>query len=259
MRHVFLSPHMDDVVLSSGSHILNLLNKKKEVHIITVFTSFGSRPISWDAQKYLMKSGFFRLDSFTKARKNEDLNSMHMLDIPFVQLDFIDGGFRKDSKEKFVYPTFDHLFSGSVAHEDARLIQTIKKTLTSSLYSRNWNFINSGNVFPSIQPSDILYAPLGIGNHADHIIVNRIAQTLPNKTYYWLDQPYAWKTTPHSRNWDFFNSGNVYGEYREAFRVPHQKKKEEVLSCYRSQLWQLYPHWIPKIDEVFFEKKSTRW
>jgi LmbE family N-acetylglucosaminyl deacetylase len=238
---------MDDAVLSSGSHILNLLNTKKGVQIITVFTSFGSRPISWDAQKYLMKSGFFRLDSFTKARKNEDLNSMHMLDIPFVQLDFIDGGFRKDSKEKFFYPTFDHLCSGKVPHEDVRLIQTIKKTLNSSLHSRNWNFINSGNVLPGIQPSDILYAPLGIGNHADHIIVNRVAQTLPNKTYYWLDQPYAWKAKINQQH-----------GYKEAFRVPHQKKKEEVLSCYRSQMWQLYPHWIPKIDEVFFEKKSTR-
>jgi len=222
---------MDDAVLSSGSYILTLLNKKKDVQIITVFTSFGSRPISWGAQKYLMKSGFSRLDSFTKARKNEDMNSMHMLDIPFVHLEFIDGGFRKDSKEKFFYTTFDYLCSGKVPHEDVRLIPAIKKTLTSSL----------------IHASDILYTPLGIGNHADHIIVNRVAQTLPNKTYYWLDQPYAWKAKINQQ----------YG-YKETFRVPHQKKKEEVLSCYRSQIWQLYPHGIPKIDEVFFEKKPTR-
>jgi len=229
MRHIFLSPHMDDAILSAGNHILTLIKGKKQVSVITVFTGFGTRPISWDTQKYLLKSGFFRLRSFERARHAEDIRAMDALHVPYTHMDLIDGGFRKNTDNTFLYPTHTHLFSGTIARKDMHLIRTVKKTLS-----------------PLIKHSDILYAPLGIGNHADHIIVNRVAHTLPNKTYYWLDQPYAQEA----------NTNQQHG-YTEAFRVPHQKKKESIIGYYQSQIRQLYPNGIPPIDEVFFEKKSA--
>ena len=221
---------MDDAVLSAGSYILTLIKEKKSVCILTLCTQFGTRPISWDAQKYVMKSGFLRLRSFERARHAEDIHAMDTLHIPYTHLDFIDGGFRKNTDNTFLYPTHTHLFSGTIARKDMHLIQTVQNTLS-----------------PIIKHSDILYAPLGIGDHADHIIINRIAQTLSNKTYYWLDQPYAWGEGVTSK----------YG-YKEVFRIPHQKKKEKILAVYKSQIQLLYPNGIPPIDEVFFEKKRAQ-
>lgn len=226
MRHIFLSPHMDDVVLSAGSYILTLLTKKESVSVITVFTEFGKRPISLNAQKYLFDSGCLRLSAFSIKRKTEDKKAMDLLGTPYTYLAYIDGGFRKDKKNAKVYPTFHHLFSGYIVEADKELIKQITTDLSSV-----------------IKKSDIIYAPLGIGNHADHIIINQIAQTLPNRKCFWLDQPYAWKA----------KMNHHYG-YKETFRVTHQKKKERILSCYRSQIKQLYPHGIPHIDELFLTK-----
>ncbi len=229
MRHIFLSPHMDDAVLSAGNYMLQLLKNRKEIMTIAVFTSFGSRPISLNAQIYLIKSGFFSLHSFAKKRKEEDINAMRFLHTPYTHLDYIDGAFRKTTKGTHIYPTFRKLFSGIITHEDEKHMQTWRRKIMSFC-----------------KKTDIIYAPLGIGNHADHIIVNRIAQTLPNKIYFWLDQPYA-----HDKN--------IYQHkgYQEVFRIPHQIKKESLQNEYRSQIKLIYSRRIPTIDEVFFEKNKS--
>jgi len=220
---------MDDAVLSAGNLLLSLVEKHTNVLIITIFTEFGKRPINWDAQKYIIKSGHCRISAFSNARKNEDICAMNMLGAKFKHLDFIDGGFRKNRNKTLLYPTYKKLFSGTINLYDKQLTKKIGCVLK-----------------PIIKKSDILYAPLGIGNHADHIVVNQAAQTLPNKTYYWLDQPYA------SNLKEYKTTG-----YSEAFRVPHQKKKEDIIACYTSQVQLVFPEGIPKINEVFFENKLT--
>lgn len=227
MRHVFLSPHMDDAVFSAGNLLLQLIKERKDVLVITLFTSFGARPISWDAQKYLFRSGFFRMSSFASARKKEDVKAMSMLGVSHTHLDFIDGGFRRDNRGNLLYPTFDQLFSGAVNPSDIKIMQIMKRTLQSLIHK-----------------SDILYAPVGVGNHADHLITNRIARTFSNKTYFWIDQPYA------------ENKKNIFadGKYKKAFSVKHNRHKDRLIRCYTSQTRHLYPHGVPNINEVFFTK-----
>lgn len=230
MRHVFLSPHMDDAVLSAGSLILTLIKEKKHVVIVTVFSNFGKRPISFPAQKYIFRSGCIRLSTFSEKRKGEDQKAMDLLGIPCKYLMYVDGGFRKNPQGKLLYPTFNELFSGTISFYDKKLLKKLEK-----------------DILACVRKPDIIYAPLAVGNHADHILVNRIAKTLPNITYYWLDQPYGWeKRIPL----------HVAG-YNEVFRLSHKKEKKKILSCYPSQIKLLYPKGIPFIDEVFFERKSN--
>lgn len=215
---------MDDAVLSAGSLLVTLVKKRKKVLIITLFTSFGNRPISWDAQTYLMRSGFVRIRSFNVARKNEDAKAMKTLGAEFIHLDYVDGAFRKDNTGTILYPTFDQLYSGTLAPSDNQAIGMVRKKLRSY-----------------IKPSDVLYAPLGVGQHTDHLIVNKIAGTFGNKTYYWLDQPYAYNLKT-----------NDALSYRKAFRMRHDARKGHLITCYASQLRHLYPHGIPRLEEVFF-------
>lgn len=227
MRHVFLSPHMDDAVFSAGSLLLQLVKKRKDVLIITLFTSFGTRPISWDAQKYLFRSGFLRISSFTGARKKEDVKAMSILGVPYAHLDFVDGGFRRNNHGRLLYPTFTELFSGAVNPSDKKNIPTIRRALQSLIHT-----------------SDILYAPIGVGNHADHLIVNQVTRTFSNKTYFWLDQPYAG------------NGKNIFTgqKYKKNLALKHNKYKDRLIHCYTSQTRHLYPHGIPHTDDLILVK-----
>jgi len=215
---------MDDAVLSAGSHIIELIKQKQEVTVITVFTAFGTRPTSWDAQIYLIKSKHLSIQKFEKQRKKEDEKAMQLLGVSYKHLDFIDGGFRKNNEKKLVYPLYIKLFSGHVHPDDRETEEKIYTLLK-----------------PLIHPSDILYAPLSIGNHADHIMLNHVAHRFSNQTYFWLDQPYAWKR------------GIKKGmPYHEAFRTHYHPQKKQAIICYTSQVKQLYLHGIPKSTEIFY-------
>jgi len=241
MRHIFLSPHLDDAILSAGNYICTLCAQKKHILIVTIFSSFRSRFPSFDAWKNIVHAGCMTPTQFEKKRKKEDSQAMDLLGVPFHHMDYIDGGFRKNEKGKHLYPSFADVFRGDISPEDKALIPKIQASLSSI-----------------IRPSDTLYAPLAFGNHIDHIITRQIVSTFPNTTYFWLDQPYAWNNDNDSRNWDFFNSGNREKRYQKSFRISHDKKKEEALSCYRSQIPILFPQGIPPMDDVFFEKIPTR-
>jgi LmbE family N-acetylglucosaminyl deacetylase len=218
---------MDDAVLSAGSLLLSLIKKRADVLIITVFTQFGTGIPTWDSLKYIIKSGNVTTQSFEKKRVEEDRQAMHMLGARSIHLPFIDGGFRKKQEGGYLYPDRISLFSGYVHKEDRNITKSIKETIQSYC-----------------SPQDILYAPLAIGSHADHIIINRIVKSFHQKTYFWLDQPYAENShsEPHKNR------------YTLKRKVAHDDKKDQLIHCYSSQVRLLYPKGIPHVDELFFIK-----
>ena len=98
----------------------------------------------------------------------------------YVHLGFTDAGFRKVEfrfpKRKFIYPTFDKksLFSGKISGLDSNLIIYV--------YEKIKGLVRSG---------DILYGPVGVGGHVDHVIINKLLKKFDNQSHFWLDQPYS--------------------------------------------------------------------
>jgi hypothetical protein len=221
---------MDDAVLSAGSRIIQLKETHEQVQVITIFTKFVNGSTTWDSKKYLIKSHALNTTLFEKKRIEEDIRAMNRLRVDFLHLSYIDAGFRKTAKNNHAYSNYSELFSGNLNPDDVLLMEKISNDIKSRIH-----------------PADIIYAPVAIGKHADHILINRIAKTLPNKTYFWLDQPYAYdhNETPKKN-------------YRKALTIPFTPEKKMVFSEYRSQVKQLYPHGIPHIDELFYTLPSIR-
>ena len=249
MRHVFVSPHMDDAVFSAGELILSLVAKKKKVLVVTVFTEFGDGPISWDARRYLYCSGFWSLTKFSKARKQEDIRVMIKLGVDYLHLGFIDGGFRLRKSvgflknlsayiglgPKFIYPfhTKKSLFSGIVSNYD--------KVLLRKIYSKLEKIVKS---------NDILYGPICVGNHADHLVVREVSSSFKNKKYFWVDQPYIIEEGGEKQLKSFKIS------YKKSLSVRKVIRKMEVVRYYKSQVKCLYSEGVKLAREKIYEEKN---
>lgn len=195
MRHIFISPHLDDAVLSAGDLIVKLLKSGEKIRIITVFTDFGKGPMHWSARRYVFDSGALTASGFKRLRLLEDKRAMEKLGVnDYHYLNFTDAYFRLrlnrikfrklqnaaawlGLKSCFLYPDSAALFSGKIDKQDKRLVTEIcdrLKRLTA--------------------PPDKVYGPLGVGGHVDHIIVNQAVKKLKAAgKYFWLDLPYAVK------------------------------------------------------------------
>lgn len=169
MRHVFISPHLDDAILSCGGYISFLAGKKQKILVITVFSDFGRGPVSLSARQYMWHCGALTIKQFQTKRITEDRLAMETIGADHSHLGFMDAYFRR------FYSNHRQLFSGRINPADKKLVGLIEKKLLSL-----------------IKRSDILYGPIGVGGHVDHIIVSQIVKSLPaEKKMFWLDQPYA--------------------------------------------------------------------
>lgn len=227
------SPHLDDAVLDCADHIKQWLNQKHHVHVITIFSKFGTSSPTQDTSDYLHQSGFSDTYSFEKARIQEDIQAMNKLGVSWEHLGYIDGGFRRNPQP--VYSNYQQLFSGHVKHEDKPILTSLQHTLSHQLKATNLACI-----------------PLGIGNHADHIITRRVVENLmpAEQIIYYVDYPYCLNYT----NWTLATIAKVFF-LRKSFIFTSQFKST-ILGCYSSQIPLLFTS-QPLYPEVIVTHNSS--
>lgn len=142
-EHVYVSPHMDDVVFSCSGRIATQLSKGESVLIVTVFTG------DVDEKKKPRDIAFAPLIN-TKKRRFEDSNAMERLGVDYIQLDYLDGIFR------YKIPLFRYRLKFRAAGSDAVLSDTILRDIRKICTATD---------------NKRLYLPLGVGQHVDHQIL----------------------------------------------------------------------------------------
>lgn len=216
LKIVVFSPHLDDAALDAGDHIRAWTSKGHEVTVVTIFSSFIGKKISKDARRYTGIE-FRSPQEFEEVRKKEDKKAMALLGVDWKHLDFVDGGFRIHN-DALVYPSFRELFSGTISSFDRMTQQKLEKKMMPYLeFSR-------------------AYVPLGVGRHADHILVRRAAEAVFPKSSlgYYIDYPYALSPL----NWSPVQIFTVL-RLKKSF-IWFKKTKESLLSCYSSQISRLF-------------------
>lgn len=157
---VFISPHLDDVVLSCGAHIAALVNEAVAVDIVSVFTGAGEEAAPEIAALY-------------ETRRNDDIKAAALLGATPVHLGFTDAPFR--NKRYYNFSTL--LFHHQLPEEELTLVHRIAERLRVLLHA--------------VQP-DQVYFPLGVGGHIDHHIVFAAGLLSEGFPVSWYEElPYA--------------------------------------------------------------------
>ncbi|OQY29793.1 MAG: hypothetical protein B6I38_07890 [Anaerolineaceae bacterium 4572_5.1] len=173
MRWVYLSPHLDDAILSCGGIIFEQGQAGVPVEIWNLMSGIPSAnlPLSDLARSVHASTGFDSAKKTMDCRLAEDRLAARRVDAFPRYFDFLDSIYRRDENGS---PLYTNDIFGPPHPADNTLITQIASLLRENL-----------------QADDILVCPLTIGNHPDHVILRRAAEKIEHPLYYYADIPYA--------------------------------------------------------------------
>ncbi len=182
-RHIFLSPHFDDVVYSCGGTLGVQLSSGLRPLVITIFGGVPSAntqlsPIAAQIHREMGVSLSLGAGAAIEIRRKEDAAALDYLQVDYLWLDYLEAIYRGTPA---YYTTKEQLIGGDVNNADLAIDHQLAQdlvTLAERLPDAAW------------------YAPLGIGRHIDHQIVSSAADRLiqrGSKVYLYEEFPYVLK------------------------------------------------------------------
>jgi O-antigen/teichoic acid export membrane protein/LmbE family N-acetylglucosaminyl deacetylase len=243
---LFLSPHLDDAVLSCGGTISRLAAAGERVVIATLFTADlpEDEPVSWLAQRNLRAWRMFDTQSPFAERCQEDIRAARRLGAETIHLGLLDGMYRHKPDGTFYYPK--NTVGVPLDREDEALTGAAVQRLlreTAQRYSSSEGLK--------------LFAPLGIGGHVDHVIVRSSAEAVfgqASVTYY-EEIPYVARKE-NSRELPVNGGVSQIGEAWIATRMvltpAETEARIEASACYESQIPGLFPTRMERNLEILF-------
>ncbi len=171
MRLIYISPHLDDAVLSAGGLIFDQARAGQRVEIWTVVCGFppegGLTPF---AQALHFRWGFASAEETVRVRRAEDGRAAAIVGAQAVHFDVPDCIYRRGADGEPLYPM-------GVFVEPHPAEADLAARITSTLAAR-------------LEPDDVLFCPLTIGDHVDHVTVRKAAEGLGRPLRYFADIPY---------------------------------------------------------------------
>jgi len=231
----FISPHFDDAIYSAYGLIDFLSRTGKPVALITVFTE-ASSPSTLSAKKFLGSCGYKSAETLFKDRASENKSVCIKLKISEYNLGFTDALWRKKQKKNRIERTFasfipeiGHIYPTFRFHIKHGAISQLDKDLECEIASKISTIVKDDK-------KSILFAPLSLGKHIDHILVRNAVGSIRNTTVvYWEDYPYSLKF----KDQDNFVESN--GLKRSVFTTFDQRNKEAYIKMYKSQFKAMFP------------------
>ena len=223
MKIFYISPHYDDAVGSCGAR-MSRDKMENEVNLITVFSEV-KKPFSEYAN---MLHAYWNLKNPLSDRENENINVCKFLKINNIMLGFFDSIYRTFNNE-YIYPSQESIFS-KVSPLDSELIENIKNA-----------------ILRYITKEDLIFFPLGVGSHVDHIIVSEVGKILKSENYkvsFYLDFYYTGMLPEMCESLD---------EVKIKFDSNFVNDKINAVKLYKSQVHMLYGD-ESKITEYYNNK-----
>ena len=170
MRWVYLSPHLDDAVLSAGGLIYEQTRSGIPVEIWTFMSGYApEEAVSPFAESLHQQWGFTSAEETTRSRRKEDKNAAAVVGAKTVHFDFLDCIYRRGPNGDWLYSEI----SVPPHAEDADIPKRIAEIVSARL-----------------MPDDVLVAQLSVGSHVDHVLVRQAAELLGRPLFYDIDIPY---------------------------------------------------------------------
>ncbi len=237
----FISPHFDDAAMSVGL-LMSQLAKYTQVTVINIFTKAGEPPFTQAARSYMRQCGYDNANTLYLDRMLEDIAVLKRIAHRVINFDYPDALWRKRKsltylEKKFqylipemvhLYPTYWlHMIKGSIALEDRALMAEIKTKL--------FKIVNNG----------IIFCPICVGKHVDHVITRTLCEELFDCLIYWSDYPYNIRPEIWGKQCiNTFHQHKIFGS--ESFKL-------DLLRGYKTQYRPMFGQRGPTIkDEVIY-------
>jgi LmbE family N-acetylglucosaminyl deacetylase len=173
MRWIYISPHLDDAVLSAGGLIYDQTRAGMDVQIWNLLCGIPStEELSPFAQVLHNQWGIPTAAEVISARREEDGKAARIVGAKTVCFDFLDCIYRRGKNGDWLY---SDIFVPP-REDDEDLPARMAESITTCL-----------------KPTDQLVCQLGLGSHLDHILVRRAVELLQRPTLYDADIPYLFK------------------------------------------------------------------
>lgn len=173
MRWIYISPHLDDAVLSAGGFIYEQTQVGIPVEIWTIVCGYpppGELTLRAQVEHYQWGTGTAK--ETIDLRRAEDLQAASIVGAKAVHFDVPDCIYRRGPDGEGLY--LDIFVQPHKA--EAYLPDQIAETIT-----------------PRLRADDQVICQLGIGGHVDHILVRQAAERLNRPLWYAADVPYLFK------------------------------------------------------------------
>ena len=170
MRWIYLSPHLDDAVLSAGGLIHDQAKSGIPVEIWTIMSGYPPEgEFSQFAQLQHYMWGFPSAEAAVSARREEDERAAAIVGARAVHLDFLDCIYRRGSNGEWLYSDI----SVPPHAQDTGLPDQIADA-----------------ILVRAQPDDIVVCQLAVGSHVDHVLTRQGAEKTGLHLLYDIDIPY---------------------------------------------------------------------
>ncbi|MEO7793271.1 MAG: PIG-L family deacetylase [Thermoanaerobaculia bacterium] len=226
-RWLFLSPHLDDAVLSCGGQIARAARDGAGIDIVTIFA--GDEPGPGDPTASPLVTKIFELWQLAPGevmvtRRGEDEEACRVLAARPAHWELQEAIHRRDPADSTVlYPTLAQLF-GPVAPQEEPLVAGLAQRFSG---------------LSGVREGTQVVAPLGVGGHVDHRIVRAAAErAFGASLLYYEEFPYiVWKMFALRR-------AGIFGRSWEALRNPLERQdvaaRIAAIACYASQVTPLF-------------------
>ncbi|MEU9859997.1 PIG-L family deacetylase [Streptomyces sp. NPDC047971] len=238
-----LSPHLDDAVLSCGALML-CARRRAPVTVVSFFTEAGPPPHTLSGRQYLRQTGATDAEELYASRREEDRAVLERMGVTWRHFGLVDGLFRRrDGRPPrttgparrlpeldHVYPTYRlHLSRGRVSRRDGATLRTVTAAVRALMPARR----------------GLVLAPLGVGGHADHVLVRTAAESSGCRVAYYSDFPY-------NRDHDADPAFTGRHAFVSCSWEDGLTDKQELIRGYRTQAEALFPQGgIPLVPEVY--------
>lgn len=170
MRWIYISPHLDDAVLSAGGFIYEQTRSGNLVEIWTVVCGFPPPgELTPFAQMLHQIWGTGTAEETVRLRREEDVEAARIVGAKTVHFDVPDCIYRRGPDGESLYTDIFVPPHEAEAYLPDQIAQTIARRL---------------------EADDEVICQLGIGGHVDHILVRQAAERLGRPLRYAADLPY---------------------------------------------------------------------
>lgn len=228
MKHIYLSPHLDDVVLSCGGAIHHHTANGETVVATTVFAGDARDDLFFPFARE-QHDHWGNPPRPMAMRRAEDAAAMALLGAELQHLGYLDAVYRSEDGSEPLYADVKALFGE--LHPAERLGQASAADLVDLL----------GDTILS-KDTSVVYAPLGAGCHVDHQIVHRVGRQLLARGYrvaFYEDFPYAEEAGVLESSLLAADAGDWQPE-TIALNTENLTAKVSALGYYRSQMTVLF-------------------